>query len=96
MGCGHHKNGLVWVFFPGWTLKLNMSDSLRESSYSLLATLMETRLRFSAPQQKGQRRGLGKNANVDLMVLCFRDAVVQGRALGLAFLLFFFYFPCIQ
>lgn len=86
------------VFFRGWTLKLNTSDSLREPSYGLLAMLMETRLRLSAPQQKGQCRGLGKNANVDLMVLCFRDVVEQGsvqrRALGLAFLFsFIFLFP---
>lgn len=81
-------------FLPAWTLKLNTSNSLRELSYSLLATLMETRLRFSAPQQKGQCRGLGKNVN--LMVLCFRNVAEQaecaGRALGLAFL-FPFIFP---
>lgn len=66
-------------FFPWWRLKLNMSDSPREPSYGLLAMLMETRLRFSAPQQKGQHRGLGKNVNVDLMVLCFRDVVEQAE-----------------
>lgn len=50
---------LVFFFSPWWRLKLNMSDSLREPSYGLLAMLMETRLRFSAPQQKraAQRTG---------------------------------------
>lgn len=104
MGCGDHKNGLFgllgFFFFPGWTLKLNTSDSLREPSYGRLAALMETRLRFSAPQQKGQPRGLGKNVNVDLMVLCFRDVIEQAECaeerLRTCFsfsLYFFFLFP---
>lgn len=108
MGCGDHKNGLFgffcgffFFFFPGWTLKLNTSDSLRELSYGPLAALMETRLRFSAPQQKGQRRGPGKNANVDLMVLCLRDVVEQAECAGESlracfYFSFFFHFPSIQ
>lgn len=53
---------LVIFFFPCWRLKLNASDCLCEPSCSLLAVLMETRLRFSAPrsERKGQHRGLGK------------------------------------
>lgn len=98
---------VLFCFFPCWRLKLNMSDCLCEPSCSLLAVLMETRLRFFAPQQKGQHRGLGKNANIRLMVLCFRDVIEQSRlrveeepqGLGLLFFflfLFFNLFPCIQ
>lgn len=43
---------------------------------------METRLRLRAPQQKGQRRGLGNNVNVDLMVLWCRDGAEQAECAG--------------